>query len=89
MHGQQNIKSVDTVQYRSITLILMTKVLYSTLTLVYPTSSCMCAVFSMAVLCSVLMSCFTGVLYRYFMNDFEIVPVALQLLVSLLFLHFQ
>ena len=37
----------------------------------------MCAVPNMAVLCSSLTSCFPGVVLTYFLNDFEIVPVAL------------
>jgi len=36
----------------------------------------MCAVFNMAVFCSFLTSCFPGMLLTYFLNDFEIVPVA-------------
>ena len=36
----------------------------------------MCAVPNMAVFCSSLTSCFPGVLLRYFLNVFEIVPVA-------------
>ena len=36
----------------------------------------MCAVPSMTVLCSSLMSCFPGMLLRYFLNDFEMVLVA-------------
>ena len=36
----------------------------------------MCAVPSMAVFCSSLISCFPGALFRYFLNDFKIVPVA-------------
>ena len=34
----------------------------------------MCAVRSMAVLCSSLMSCFSGILLRCFLNTFEMVP---------------
>ena len=36
----------------------------------------MCAVPNMAVFCSSLTSCFPGTLLRYFLNVFEIVPVA-------------
>ena len=36
----------------------------------------MCAVPNMAVLCSSLTSWFPGMLLTYFLNDFEIVPVA-------------
>ena len=35
-----------------------------------------CAVPNMAVFCSSLTSCFPGMLFTYFLNDFEIVPVA-------------
>ena len=35
-----------------------------------------CAVPNMAVFCSSLISCFPGMLLRYFLNDFDIVPVA-------------
>jgi len=42
----------------------------------------MCAVPSMALFWSSLTSCFPGMLLTYFLNDFEIVPVALLLLVS-------
>jgi len=36
----------------------------------------MCAVPNMAVFCSFFTSCFPGMLLTYFLNDFEIVPVA-------------
>jgi hypothetical protein len=36
----------------------------------------MCAVPNMAVFCSSLTSWFPGLLLTYFLNDFEIVPVA-------------
>ena len=36
----------------------------------------MCAVSNMAVFCSSLTSCFPGMLLTYFLNVFEIVPVA-------------
>ena len=36
----------------------------------------MCAVPNMAVFCSSLTSCFSGMLLTYFLNDLEIVPVA-------------
>ena len=36
----------------------------------------MCAVPNMAVFCSTFTSCFPGMLLTYFLNDFEIVPVA-------------
>ena len=53
--------------------------------LVLPQS--MCAVPSVAVSCSTLMSCFPGMLLRYFLNDFEMVPVALIIIFIALFLH--
>jgi len=36
----------------------------------------MCAVPNMAVFCSSLTSCFPGIFLTYFLNNFEIVPVA-------------
>ena len=39
-------------------------------------STRMCAVPNMAVFCSSLTLCFPGMLLTYFLNDFEIVPVA-------------
>ena len=36
----------------------------------------MCALPNMAIFCSFLTSCFPGMLLTYFLNDFEIVPVA-------------
>jgi len=36
----------------------------------------MCAVPNMAVFCSSLTTCFPGMLLTYFLNDFDIVPVA-------------
>ena len=36
----------------------------------------MCAVPNMAVFCSSLTPCFPGILLTYFLNDFEILPVA-------------
>ena len=36
----------------------------------------MCAVPNITVFCSSLISCFPGTLLRYFLNDFEMVPVA-------------
>ena len=40
------------------------------------TSRSMCAVPNMAVFCSSLTSCFPGMLLTYFLNVFDIVPVA-------------
>ena len=53
--------------------------LVSVLNLLYfyiSTFRSMCAVPNMAVFCSSLTSCFPGMLVTYFLNDFEIVPVA-------------
>ena len=50
--------------------------LESVLSLLYCTFRSMCAVRNMAVFCSSLTSCFPGMLLTYFLNDFEIVPVA-------------
>jgi len=53
--------------------------LVSVLNLLYfyiSTFRSMCALPNMAVFCSSLTSCFPGMLLTYFLNDFEIVPVA-------------
>ena len=53
--------------------------LVSVLNLLYfyiSTFRSMCAVHNMAVICSSLTSSFPGMLLMYFLNDFEIVPVA-------------
>jgi len=53
--------------------------LVSVLNLLYfyiSTFRIMCAVPNMAVFCSSLTSCFPSMLLTYFLNDFEIVPVA-------------
>ena len=49
----------------------------------------MCAVPNMAVFCSSLTSCFPGMLLTYFLNDFEIVPVALLLLVIIIIITYK
>jgi hypothetical protein len=36
----------------------------------------MCAVPNIAVFCSSLISCFPGTLLKYFLKDFEMVPIA-------------
>ena len=66
--------------------------LVSVLNLLYfyiSTFRSMCTVPNMAVFCTFLTSCFPGMLLTYFLNDFEIVPVApiitLLLLLLLLF----
>ena len=53
--------------------------LVSVLNLLYfyiSTFRSVCAVPNVAVFCSSLTSCFPGMLLTYFLNDFEIVPVA-------------
>ena len=65
----------------AILLLLFTVVtsLLSVLNLLYfyiRTFRSMCAVPNMAVFCSSLTSWFPGMLLTYFLNDFEIVPVA-------------
>ena len=53
--------------------------LVSVLNLLYfyiSTFRSMCAVSNMAVFCTSLTSCFPAMLLAYFLNDFEIVPVA-------------
>ena len=47
----------------------------------------MCAVPSVAVFCSCLMSCFPGNLFRYFLNDVQMVQVAAVVTGTFLFLH--
>ena len=55
-----------------ISLISMLNLLYFYIS----TFRSMCAVPNMAVFCSSLPSCFSAMLLAYFLNDFEIVPVA-------------
>jgi len=63
-------------------LLLLFMVLISLVSVLNPlyfyisTFRSMCAVPSIAVFCSSLTSCFPGMLLTYFLNDFEIVPVA-------------
>ena len=45
----------------------------------------MCAVPNMAIFCTFFISCLHSMLLRYYLNDFEMVPL---LLVSLLLSHF-
>ena len=60
-------------------LLMVLMSLVSVLNLLYfyiSTFRSMCAVSNMAVFCSSLTSCFPGMLLTYFLNGFEIVPVA-------------
>ena len=60
-------------------LFMVLILLVSMLNLLYfyiSTFRIMCAVPNMVVFCSSLTSCFPGMLLTYFLNDFEIVPVA-------------
>ena len=62
--------------------------LVSVLNLLYfyiSTFQSMCAVPNMAVFCSSLTSFFPGMLLTYFLNDFEIVPVALIIITGITF----
>ena len=62
-----------------LSLFMVLISLVSVLNLLYfyiNTFRSMCAVPNMAVFCSSLTSCFLGMLLTYFLNDFEIVPVA-------------
>ena len=52
------------------TLCLVLNILYFYIS----TFRSICAASNMAVFCSSLISCFPGVLLRYFLDDFEIVP---------------
>ena len=63
-------------------LVLVSNLLYFHIS----TYRSMCAVLNMAVFCSSLTSPFPGMLLTYFLNDFEIVPVAPSLLLLLLLL---
>ena len=47
----------------------------------------LCAVHKMAVFCNTLISCFLGILLRYCLSDFEMVPVTLLLPLKLLLSH--
>ena len=44
----------------------------------------MCSGPNLAVFCSSLTSCFPGMLFTYFLNDFEIVPVALIVIIIII-----
>ena len=58
-------------------MVFISLVLVSNLLYIYISSfRSMCAVPKMAVFWSSLTSCFPGMLLTYFLNDFEIVPVA-------------
>ena len=60
-------------------LFMVLILLVSVLNLLYfyiSTSRSMCAVPNMAVFCCSMTSCFPGMLLTYFLNNFEIVPVA-------------
>ena len=65
---------------RDLLLLFMALIsLVSVLNLLYfyiSTFRSMCSVPNMTVFCSSLTSCFPGMLLTYFLNDFEIVPVA-------------
>ena len=63
----------------SLLLLFMVLISVSVLNLLYfyiSTFRSMCTVPNMAIFCSFLTSCFPGMLLMYFLNDFEIVPVA-------------
>jgi len=62
-----------------LSLFMVLILLVSVLNLLYfyiSTFRSICAVPNMAVFCSSLTWCFPGMLLTYFLNDFEIVPVA-------------
>ena len=63
----------------SVATILLLLSLVSVLNLLHfyiSTFRSLCAVPNMAVFCSSLTACFPGMLLKYFLNNFEIVPVA-------------
>ena len=66
-----------------ISLVLVLNLLYFYIS----TFRSMCAVPNMAVFWSSLTSCFPGILLTYFLNYFEIVPVAPIITGITLFLH--
>ena len=70
-------------EYRVAVILLLLLMVFislvSVLNLLYffiSTFRIMCAVPNIAVFCSSLTSCFPGMLLTYFLNDFEIVPIA-------------
>ena len=71
-------------------LFIVLTSLVSVLNLLYfdiSTFQSVCAVPNMAVFCTSLTSWFPGMLRTYFLNDFEIVPVAPVITGITLFLH--
>jgi hypothetical protein len=50
------------------------------------TSRSMCAVLSMTVFCSSFISCFPSMLLRYFLSDFEMVPVGHIIIICISFM---
>jgi len=71
------IYSVAAVLYLQFVLHVMLHPMLNGLYFYISTFRSKCAVPSMAVSCRYLISCFSGMLFRYLLNDFEIVPVAL------------
>ena len=67
-----------------VLIFLMLNILYS---YSYIRTVCsVCTVPHMAVFCSSLMSCFTGMLLRYFLNDSEMAPVtSIEIGITLVF----
>jgi hypothetical protein len=56
-----------------VTLFTVLNVLFSYIS----TFRSVCAVPNMAVFCSFFISCFTVMLLKYFLNDIQMVPIAL------------
>jgi len=76
---RQTVPRENSVAAILLLLFMVLISLVSVLNLLYfyiGTFRSMCAVPNMAVFCSSLTSCFPGMLLTYFLNDFEIVPVA-------------
>ena len=66
-----------------VMLFSVTNILYFYIS----TSQSMWTLLNMAVFCNFLMSFFQGMLLRYFLNDFEVVPVAPVITDITFFLH--
>ena len=85
-----NVPKEHSVAAILLLLFMVLISLVSVLNLLYfyiSTFRSMCAVPNMAVFCSSLTSWFPGMLLTYFMNDFEVVPVAAIIAVITFVLH--
>ena len=71
-----SVYSVAAVLYVQFVLHVILLPMLNVLYFYISTFRSMCAVPSVAVFCRYLISCFSGMLFRYLLNDFVIVPVA-------------